>query len=501
MDQERKAYERFRLQWMLDHGRTLPELIGELQKLRDEGDPEMSLQALFRDWEFGYGFGSEIWPCFEEFLDVEYKMPERKKPGAAHRGMRRANPKEETMQVLLSNPARPDTEGVTLPFPIPDAEYGKCLELLTSIGLGAVTEQDCRIDAVFHGPPTLDCLIGTDANVDELDVLARILENIEIDGDLEKFEAMAEIKGYRRIEDLINLSLCCQNIGIITDFSKLKEAGQDYVATNVGPIPPETVKGEDGEAILKSLIAEGKGRITQYGVVFDGGLRVERIYQGGNLPAVANQVIMAEAVLTPTTAPQDREELLLLLPMPEKRLERMLERAGFETNDDFNAELRYMELPPEVNEIIERQPKALYDMDRLCQAVQPMNGKQKETLAAAVLMAKPECAAEIRELAVNLEQFELVTGIGSAEEYGEYLIKESGHYTFDENLARYYDYDKCGREQMASEQGAFTELGYIAYHGKQPLEELMMGDPVTAGHAMPLPHLSQRPSHRRSEER
>ena len=76
MDQERKAYERFRLQWMLDHGRTLSELIGELQKLRDEGDPEMSLQALFRDWEFGYGFGSEIWPCYEEFLGSEY--PEMK---------------------------------------------------------------------------------------------------------------------------------------------------------------------------------------------------------------------------------------------------------------------------------------------------------------------------------------------------------------------------------------------------------------------------------------
>ena len=130
-----------------------------------------------------------------------------------------------------------------------------------------------------------------------------------------------------------------------------------------------------------------------------------------------------------------------------------------------------------------------------------MGGKQKEKLAAAVLLAKPQYASEITQLAVNLELFDHVTDIGSAEEYGEYLIKESGHYTFDENLTRYYDYDKCGREQMESEQGEFTELGYIAYHGKLPLEELMMGDPVTAGHAMPLPHLSQRPSHRRSEER
>ena len=86
MDQERKAYERFRLQWMLDHGRSLSELIDELQKLRDEGNPEMSLQDLFRDWEFGYGFGSEIWPSFEEFLDVEYKMTEGKNPDVAYRG-------------------------------------------------------------------------------------------------------------------------------------------------------------------------------------------------------------------------------------------------------------------------------------------------------------------------------------------------------------------------------------------------------------------------------
>lgn len=146
----------------------------------------------------------------------------------------------------------------------------------------------------------------------------------------------------------------------------------------------------------------------------------------------------------------------MLLPMPEKRLERMLMRAGFETNDDFNAELRYMVLPPEVNEIIGRQPKALYDINRLCQVVQPMDGKQKEKLAAAVLLAKPEYASEIRRLAENLELFDHVTDIGSAEEYGEYLIKESGHYTYDENLASYYDYDKCGREQMESEQGSST---------------------------------------------
>ena len=406
------------------------------------------------------------------------------------------------MQILLSNPVQPELEGVTLSFPISDEEYASGMKLLESIGLGAVTDRDCLVEAVFEGPPSLDCLIGSSANVDELDILARILDNIEIDGDLEKFEAMTEIKGYSQIEDLINLSICCQNIGIITDFSKLKEAGQDYVAVNAGPVPPEAAKGGDGEAILKSLIAAGKGRITQYGVVFDGGLQVEPVYRGGDLPAVADRVVLVEAILTPTVAPQDREELVLLLPMPEKRLERMLMRTGFETNDDFNAELRYMELPPEVNEIISRQPKALYDINRLCQAVQPMDGKQMEKLAAAVLLAKPEYASEIRRLAENLELFDHVADIGSAAEYGEYLIKESGHYTYDENLARYYDYDKCGREQMESEQGEFNDLGYVAYHGKLTLDELMMDNPAEAELMPPIrPRSNRQETRNRGSER
>ena len=69
------AYERFKLEWMLDHGYTLSNLIDELEKQREE-TPDLNLKALFHDWEFGFGFGSEIWPCFEEYLDSEYGLEE-----------------------------------------------------------------------------------------------------------------------------------------------------------------------------------------------------------------------------------------------------------------------------------------------------------------------------------------------------------------------------------------------------------------------------------------
>lgn len=66
------AYERFKLQWMIDHGFTLKNLLGYLDKSREES-PDLTLSEIFDDWEFGYGFDSQIWPCFEEFLDCEYK--------------------------------------------------------------------------------------------------------------------------------------------------------------------------------------------------------------------------------------------------------------------------------------------------------------------------------------------------------------------------------------------------------------------------------------------
>ena len=81
-------------------------------------------------------------------------------------------------------------------------------------------------------------------------------------------------------------------------------------------------------------------------------------------------------------------------------------------------------------------------------------------------------------LAENLELFDFVPGVQTALDYGRYLIQESGHYEFDENLEPYYDYDKCGREQMESESGGYTPEGYVSYHGTMSLDELMIEDPV-----------------------
>ena len=74
MDITQVAYEKYKLQWMIEHGYTLTDLIKELNLIQEESE-DSSVFQLFDDWEFGYGFGSEIWACYDEFMENEFQNP------------------------------------------------------------------------------------------------------------------------------------------------------------------------------------------------------------------------------------------------------------------------------------------------------------------------------------------------------------------------------------------------------------------------------------------
>ena len=69
-------YEKYQLQWMIDHEYSIQDLIHELTELQFE-DPDDSdristpTSDLFNEWEYEVGFGSEIWVCEAEWRDAE----------------------------------------------------------------------------------------------------------------------------------------------------------------------------------------------------------------------------------------------------------------------------------------------------------------------------------------------------------------------------------------------------------------------------------------------
>ena len=73
---KQRAYERYCLQWMLDHDITLNDLIHSMEHYRShEPSEQLTIPQLFEEWQKDQGFSGKIWACFEEWNDSEYIEP------------------------------------------------------------------------------------------------------------------------------------------------------------------------------------------------------------------------------------------------------------------------------------------------------------------------------------------------------------------------------------------------------------------------------------------
>ena len=82
------------------------------------------------------------------------------------------------------------------------------------------------------------------------------------------------------------------------------------------------------------------------------------------------------------------------------------------------------------------------------------------------------------QLAENLDKFDFIPGVQTAEEYGRYMIQKSGRFEYDPNLEGIYNYRAYGEQRIQAEGGSFNECGYVSYHGVMTLEELMREEPA-----------------------
>lgn len=78
------------------------------------------------------------------------------------------------------------------------------------------------------------------------------------------------------IKDFINLTFCCQQSTVITDFSDLECIGKDHALTvNGGGMPVDAFEKVDGLPVALDLIQRGAGTVTPYGVVYGNGMELE----------------------------------------------------------------------------------------------------------------------------------------------------------------------------------------------------------------------------------
>ena len=180
------------------------------------------------------------------------------------------------MVAILKNNDHPEYGEVSMPLPIKTSEYGHCMELLSSLGIGDALNKDCKVEELTRAYPTLRCLEGCKVNIDELDYLAKRLDGFDA-VEVSQFQTMADKLKLTDMKDLINLTFSCQQATVIADFSDLESVGRaHYMNTHDGCASAEELDNLDGEETAILLIEDNEGTITRYGVRKDKRTRSSR---------------------------------------------------------------------------------------------------------------------------------------------------------------------------------------------------------------------------------
>ena len=380
------------------------------------------------------------------------------------------------IQAVLSNPNHPDYGVVTIPFPIPHDQYAHCMELLEALEIGDAVKADCKVEKVDSFYTVLKRVEMLTVNVAELNYLAKRLESFDT-GEAAQFQAMAHKLELFELKDLINLTFCCQQATVITDFSDLAAIGRDhYMNLHGGSAKTEELDALDGEETARRLIESGGGTITPYGVVYDNGMKLEQVYDGRFFPCYYYEPNAITVAVTSKSELEDTEHITwLYLPMEREEVDRALLRGGITDPSEIRLSLEDSQLPNEVDVLLDMEYETLSDLNELAAATDGLSKADMEKLGAVVMLAKPKSAAQIKNLAESLDLFDFAPGAHTSQEYGKYMIRQSGHFEYDENLDAFYDYEKYGTERMNEEDGMFTDRGYIAYKGYTSMEEVMNG--------------------------
>ena len=353
------------------------------------------------------------------------------------------------IQAVLGNPNHPEYGVATIPFPIPHDQYAHCMELLAALEIGDAVKADCKVEKIDSFYTVLKRAEMLTVNVEELNYLAKRLDSFDT-GEAAQFQAMAHKLELFELKDLMNLH---GGSASVDELNKL-----------------------DGKETARQLIESGGGTITPYGVVYDNGMKLEQVYDGRFFPCYYYEPNVITVAVTSKAEPEDTEHITwLFLPMVQEEIDRALLRGGITDPADVRLRLEDSQLPNEVDVLLDMEYETLSDLNELAGATDGLSKADMEKLGAVVMLAKPKSAVQIKNLAESLDLFDFAPDAHSPAEYGKYMIRQSGHFDYDENLDAFYDYEKYGTERMNAEDGMFTDRGYVAYKGYTSMEEVMNG--------------------------
>ena len=247
-------------------------------------------------------------------------------------------------------------------------------------------------------------------------------------------------------------------------FNNLETVGKDLYLSEKQAVAVKELEELDGESFAIGVIKNNtNSRITPYGVLYKNSNVPEQIYNGKQFPPYHWKESVATIQLT-----AKGENEFIYLPCSDVEIEKALLRLETPYLHDCEVAIDSHNFSDRIINIISTDTAPIIKVDtinNLAECYKEIGNHDIEYLEKLMDYVKPRTVEDIFALADSMYEFEIFDSIKSAESYGRYMICDSGHFEYDSNLEDYIDFKRYGQEKMAHDFGAFSEKGYITYHG------------------------------------
>jgi hypothetical protein len=356
----------------------------------------------------------------------------------------------------------------TIWFPIEEENlYKICSEL----GIEMTTEANCYIENSMDRN-FLNILHDKNCNIDELNYLMKRLDGFG-QKEIERFYAASFAENPKTMAELINLSFNMHCYSLVRDFNSLEKVGKDLYLTERQAVSTTELDELDGETYAMDVLKNNPNPIiTPYGVLYKNSNVPEQVYNGRQFPPYIWKETIAAVQLT-----AKGENEYIYLPCSDVEIEKALMRLETSYLHDCEVEVDSHSFPENILNIVYSNTTSVIKVEalnNLAKHYSEMGSQDTRYFEKLMDHIKPRTIDEVFALAESMYEFELFDGIKDMESYGRYMICESGRFEYDPNLEEYIDFKRYGGEKIAQEDGAFSDKGYIIYHGyNQKLANLL----------------------------
>lgn len=361
-----------------------------------------------------------------------------------------------------------DLTGLELP-----CREEKIVEFCKNLDIANNPKTEVTVDYVYLNDRANALLSGKTYNLDKLNYLAKRLDSFD-KSELTTFYAVAYSEKTENIDRLINHTFNTHCYSVVSDFSDLEAIGKSMYLTQQGGVTMEELDRLDGESYFKNVLADNPNpAVTPYGILYRNKNEYEQVYDGSHFPAYYWEENMGTVTLQ-----KDGFAEYLYLPYVKTELAKALERLDAADVSECGVTMESKYFNDEMKNILKglrkNSQEEIDGINHIAQRIAEMGTKEMPYLNNLTGDLEPKTLGDLDAIFDSAYEFEMFDGIYNAEDYGRYMICESGHFEYDENLEEYIDFERYGSQRLQCENGAFTHAGYIVYHGyNQDLSDML----------------------------